>query len=265
MRERMPNAVSATVHIAWNAGCRKAIHMALVAALVALCVFSRGLAHAGTVYSWTKTMGGTLADCSESAAVDASGNVYLSGFFLGTADFDPGPGTDNHTSTGDYDIFLTKINADGTYGWTKTMGGTLADCSESAAVDASGNVYVTGNFQGTVDFDPGPDLDNHACNDRIDIFLTKINADGTYGGTQTMGGIDYDTGHSVAADGNGNVYVTGRFQSIVDFDSGPGTDNHTSIGSVDIFLTKFTMESASTAGGDTGGGCFIATVGSGVD
>ena len=109
MQERMLNAVSVTLHITWIVGCRAVKRMALVAALVALCVFSGGLAHAGTVYSWTKTMGGTGDDCGSSAAVDASGNVYVTGWFWDTADFDPGLGIDNHTSAGGSDIFLTKF------------------------------------------------------------------------------------------------------------------------------------------------------------
>jgi hypothetical protein len=148
------------------------------------------------------------------------------------------------------------------------MGGASDDSGDSAAVDGGGNVYVTGSFQGTVDFDPGPGTeDNHTSEGDLDIFLTKINADGTYGWTQTMGGASGDDGLSAAVDGGGNVYVTGSFQGTVDFDPGPGTeDNHISNGGADIFLTKFTMESDSTGGGDGGGGgCFIATVGSGVD
>jgi hypothetical protein len=147
MQKGMLNTVSVPEHISWIVGCRAAKRVALVAALVAFCVVSGGLAHAGAVYSWTKTMGGIDWDGGYSAAVDGSGNVYVAGSFQGTADFDPGPG-DNHTSAGDNDIFLTKINADGTYGWTKTMGGAGNDGGYSAAVDGSGNVYVTGYIGG---------------------------------------------------------------------------------------------------------------------
>ena len=118
-----------------------------------------------------------------------------------------------------------------------------------------------------MDFDPGPGTDNHTSAGSDDIFLTKINADGTYSWTKTMGGTSNDRGDSAAVDGSGNVYVTGSFEGIADFDPGPGTDNHTAAGGRAIFLTKFIMESPSPAGGDGdggGGGCFIATVGSGV-
>jgi len=258
MQERMLNAVSVTLHITWIVGCRAVKRMALVAALVALCVFSGGLAHAGTVYSWTKTMGGESGDYGRSAAVDGSGNVYVTGYFFGTADFDPGPDTDDHTSVGGNDIFLTKINPDGTYGWTKTMGGTNVVYGHSATVDGSGNVYVTGRFEGTADFDPGPDTDDHTSVDgSADIFLTKINPDGTYGWTKTMGGTSSDVGHSAAVDGSGNVYVAGYFEGTADFDPGPDTDDHTSVdGSADIFLTKINPDGTygwtKTMGGSMG-------------
>src|SRR4030065_627661 len=75
---------------------------------------------------WTETMGGaTYSSASgSSVAVDGSGNVYVTGMYCRTVDFDPGAGEDNHTSVGNNDIFLTRINADGSYAWTKTMDGT---------------------------------------------------------------------------------------------------------------------------------------------
>jgi hypothetical protein len=110
MQERMLNTVSVPLRSAWIVGCRAANRMALVAALVALCVFSGEFVHAGTVYSWTKTMGGIDQDRCYSATADGSGNVYVTGYFQSIADFDPGPGTeDNHTSNGGADIFLTKF------------------------------------------------------------------------------------------------------------------------------------------------------------
>ena len=59
---------------------------------------------------WAKRMGGTSGDYGLSIALDASGNVYTTGFFVGTVDFDPGAGTFNLTSAGDADIFIVKIN-----------------------------------------------------------------------------------------------------------------------------------------------------------
>src|SRR5687767_13565354 len=54
------------------------------------------------------------------SAADSSGNVYVTGQFQGTVDFDPTAGVDSHTGAGSNDVFLTKYNADGSYGWTKS-------------------------------------------------------------------------------------------------------------------------------------------------
>jgi len=107
--------------------------------------------------------------------VDGSDNVYITGYFRGTADFNPDIAvTDNHTSAGLDDIFLTKINFDGSYDLTKTMGGTDQDFCQSVVVDDSINVYLTGYFSGTVDFDPGAGTDNHTSPGFEDIYLTKF-------------------------------------------------------------------------------------------
>ena len=168
--------------------------LVLVVELAVLFVFYEQVAYANAVYKFTNTLGGTGADLGRSVAVDSSGNVYITGSFRSTnADFDSGAGTDNHSAMGQEDIFLTKINSDGTYGFTKTMGGTDADLGRSVAVDSSGNVYITGSFRSTnADFDPGAGTDNHSAMGREDIFLTKINFDGSYNLTTTIGGTDQD-------------------------------------------------------------------------
>ena len=137
-------------------------------------------------YGWAKTSGQSGMDLAE----DASGNFYLVGYFSGTADFDPAGTTDNKTSAGQCDICVTKINADGSYAWTKTYGGTEQDYGYSVAVDPAKNVYIAGNFQGTADFDPGAGISNISSAGDNDVFLTKINANGSNAWTKRIGGID---------------------------------------------------------------------------
>ncbi len=199
-------------------------------------------------YEWTKTAGGTLYDNANSNTVDASGNVYITGDFRGTVDFDPGALVDNHTSGGLQDIFLTRINADGTYEWTKTMGGGSADRALGVAVDTSGNIYLTGSFEtppgGNADFDPGPGTDNKVSGGGRDLFITKINAGGTYGWTKTVGGVNLESGNGIATDPSGNIYVTGEFGGIVDFNPDPGIRDEV-VGNTensDIFLTKINAD-----------------------
>ena len=104
--------------------------------------------------------GDTDQDLGYSVTVDSSGNIYTTGLFQGTVDFDPGAGTANLTSNGSQDVFVLKLDSSGNYVWAKNFGGTDNEKGWSVAVDSSGNVYTTGDFQGTDDFDPGAGTTN---------------------------------------------------------------------------------------------------------
>jgi hypothetical protein len=115
-------------------------------------------------------------------------------------------------------------------GWARTWGGSDSDEGYSVAIDGSGNVYVTGEFEDTVDFDPGAGVDSHASNGMWDVFLSKFDPNGNFVWARTWGGSGLDGGPSVAIDGSGNAYITGCFEGTVDFDPGAGTENHSSNG-----------------------------------
>ena len=187
---------------------------------------------------WARTWGGSSSDRGYGVATDDSGNVYVTGNFWSTVDFDP-DGGDPHTSNGDYDVFLSKFDSSGNFKWARTWGGTDWDKGFGVATDGSGNVYVTGYFKGTVDFDPGGG-DPHTSNGVDDVFLSKFDSSGNFEWARTWGGSSWDEGWGVAADGSGNVYVSGNFMGTVDFDPGGG-DPHTSNGSYDVFLSKFDL------------------------
>src|SRR5437762_1981038 len=121
-----------------------------------LALFCNRTTAQGVNFDWAKSIGGTAFDNGYAIAVDGTGNVYTTGSFFGTADFDPGVGVYTLTSAGDYEIFVTKFDALGAFVWAAKLGGPMGDDGRSISVDASGNVYITGSFQGTADFDPGP-------------------------------------------------------------------------------------------------------------
>ncbi|MCE2835377.1 MAG: SBBP repeat-containing protein, partial [Chitinophagaceae bacterium] len=192
-------------------------------------------------YVWAKSLGSTQMDGGYSLALDGSGNVIVTGVFSRTVDFDPGEGTSNLTAAGtsNEDIFVAKYDASGNYVWAIGMGGTNGDVGRSVAVDGSGNVLVTGYFQGTVDFDPGPGTSNLTSAGSSDIYLAKYDASGNYVWAKRMGSTSQDYVQSIAVDGSGNMLLTGSFQGTVDFDPGAGTSNLTSAGSSDIYLAKY--------------------------
>ena len=192
-------------------------------------------------FTWAKPMGGAGYDVGKSITTDASGNVYITGYFSDTVDFDPGAGTFNLSSAGSQDIFVLKLDAAGNFLWTKAMGGTGWDESNSIITDAFGNVYITGNFSGTVDFDPGAGTFNLSSAGSQDIFVLKLDAAGNFLWTKAMGGPDWDEGKSITTDASGNVYITGNFNGKVDFDPGAGTFSLTSAGGRDIFVLKLSI------------------------
>src|SRR5258706_3225361 len=187
---------------------------------------------------WAKSMGGTADDASNAIAVDASGNIYTTGYFEGTADFDPSAGIFNLTNVGGDDIFVSKLDSNGNFVWAKSMGGTSAEAGRGIGLDTNGNVYTTGFFQVISDFDPGVGTFNLTPAGSLDIFISKLDSNGNFVWAKSMGGTSLEIGLSIILDSSGNVYTTGFFNSTVDFDPGAGTYDLTSVGAGDIFISK---------------------------
>jgi hypothetical protein len=186
---------------------------------------------------WAKNMGGTGGDQGLSIAVDASGNVYTAGYFSGTAEFHFDFGTLNLVSAGGADIFVQKQSANGNLLWAESMGGTQGDYGYSISVDNMGNVYVTGYYSRTVDFNPGPGTFNLTSAGQADVFILKLDTDGNFIWAKSIGGTGIDWGYSIAVDASGNVYPTGYFEGTADLDPGPAAFNLTSAGT-DVFVLK---------------------------
>lgn len=188
---------------------------------------------------WVKRMGSTGWDFAESTAVDAFGNVYTTGAFNGTVDFDPGAGTFNLTSVGGMDIFISKLDSAGNFRWAKSIGGTSSDRGYSIATDSAGNVYTFGDFSLTADFDPGQGVFNLASAGTVNAFISKLDSAGNFVWAKQLGGPGSAYGRSIVLDEVGNVYTTGQFVATVDFDPGPAVFNlsHVGIGN-DIFISK---------------------------
>ncbi|MCD6066043.1 MAG: C-terminal target protein [Bacteroidetes bacterium] len=192
---------------------------------------------------WAKSVGSSAGtDIGLSVAVDVSGNVYTTGYFTGTVDFDPGAGSFPLTAGGNIDMYVSKLDASGNFVWAVAMGSTGYDQGNDIAVDASGNVYVSGYFQATVDFDPGAGSFPLSSAGGTDIMVVKLDAAGSFVWAKAMGGTGDDTGQSITLDASANVYSTGSFGATVDFDPGAGLANLTSAGNKDIFVSKLDFD-----------------------
>jgi len=170
--------------------------------------------------------------------VDSDGNVYSSGYFDGTRDFDPSSSTMNLVSNGANDSYVCKLDKDGILSWAKSFGGSQEDVGFSVTTDASGNVYSTGFFEGTVDFDPGSGTTNMTSPGQREAFISKLDLNGNLVWAKHVGGVNGISGKVIKVDLEGNICVTGGFTEKADFDPGIGTFELTSPTYSNPFLLK---------------------------
>lgn len=199
--------------------------------------FVSKLDHEGS-FVWARAFAGENLVIGSGLAIDGADNIYAIGSFWDTVDLDPGSGTFAVTSAGARDVFLSKLDTSGNLVWARTIGAAGNQASRGVTVDSLGNVYTTGSFYGTVDFDPGPAVSYLSSTGSTDAFVTKFDGTGRFIWARGFGGIDSDQGSAVAVDNSSNVYIAGRFRRTADFDPGPGTFNQTSAGSTDAFVLR---------------------------
>ncbi len=184
---------------------------------------------------WAVSAGGTDYEWEWDIALDTNGNIYVIGYFKGTAQF----GNTTLTSQGDSDVFVAKLNTDGDWLWAVSAGGTNEDCAVRIAVDTVQNVYISGYFWGTATFGYTT-LISHGY---ADVFAAKLNTDGDWlwavsaGGTGQPEGFN-DEAYGVAVDALGNAYITGYFWRTATF----GNTTLTSQGDGDVFVAKINTD-----------------------
>ena len=186
----------------------------------------------GSTPGFLVTFGGSQVETDiAGVAVDSSDNIYITGTSSGTNVFGA-----SVTSGTTEDIFVVKLNSSGVVQWVYTAGGTGRDRGRKIALDSSGNIYVVGYYQNTVDFGGG----NVTSNGSFDAFILKLNSSGTFQWVKSYGGsTGNDLGRDVVVDSNDNVIMLGTFRGTVNFDSGDGGGvvNYTS-NDYDVFLIK---------------------------
>lgn len=169
---------------------------------------------------------------------DLLGNVYTTGSFYGSVDLDPGASTYSLTSYGASDCFVLKLDPFGNFVWAVQIGGVGFDRSNDIAINALGEIHITGNFEDSVDFDPGIGVYSLLSHSEQNIFTLKLDSAGSMMWAISFEGGWYDAGYGIAVDDQNNVYTTGWFADTVDFDPGPATYNLVGPGWDEMFVCK---------------------------
>ena len=213
-------------------------------------------------FVWAKQLGGTTVysiSYGDAITVDASDNIYFSGrvspIITTTFDFDMGSGVYNLSPAGGSNNFIEKLDSSGNFVWVKTFdripnpnGFGPYEETRNIKVDALGNVYATGSFTGTTDFDPNSGVFNLTAT-HTDIFILKLNSLGGLVWAKALtntipgqcvycGGIN--VGYGIDIDSSGNVYTIGYFSDTIDADPGTGVQNLVTVSgeSNSIYVSK---------------------------
>jgi alpha-tubulin suppressor-like RCC1 family protein len=165
---------------------------------------------------WAQQFAENTTESGGANVVDAAGNIYVVGSTDGTLPGSP------EANAGDVDAFVAKFDPSGTQLWVHQLGSADADAAHGVALDASGNVYVTGSTYGTL---PGASETNPGSPFSNDMFLAKFDASGTALWVHQSGTTAPEFGQSVAVDSSGNAVVAGTDTFVVRFPTITCCDN----------------------------------------
>ncbi len=197
-------------------------------------------------FLWVKSVGRSNAGNSpiEDIAVDGNGNVYVTGAFdLSMIDFNPGGSGGMLTNNvGGPTIFIVKYDGSGNFLWAKGVEGNIYDIGKGIAIDGSNGVYITGEFEGLVNFNPGGIGGVVSSMGRRDIFLAKFDTIGNYLWAKAWGGSGNEGASGIAVADSDNVYIVGAFFSdSIDLNPGGrgGTLKKPVPGSMNTLVAKY--------------------------
>ena len=177
---------------------------------------------------WARDIGGTDADLCNNIAVDASGNIYIAGYFQSTTiTF----GMITLTNISGDDTYIAKYDSSGNAIWAKNFGSSSTGIYGICA-DANGNLYVAGALWGSITLG-GTTLTSIGA---ADVLIIKYDTSGNVVWAKSAGGVDIDRALSIGVDANGNSYITGIYTNAsITFGSTTLTNN----GNEDIFVAKY--------------------------
>ena len=204
-------------------------------------------------FSWARQISSTVHVRSKDLTLDNSGNIIVAGETNGSTDFDPGAGTQIANTSDDY-LFVARYNSSGNYSNSITMGVAGSDQRMlDLEVDAGGNIYIAGRFQGVVDFDPSTGTTALTAQGSDDYFIAKYNSSLQLQWAYRLGSIAAEGEYLKMEISGTQLIVTGSFQNSIDIDLKAGTNLLTSNGNYDVFLARYNLSADLQASASFGG------------
>ncbi|GGW59155.1 putative secreted protein (Por secretion system target) [Winogradskyella epiphytica] len=197
-------------------------------------------------FIWVKQMACTNPVYIQKIILNDLGEIYVAGLFRGTMTLETTTGTTDLVSSGNFDAFVLKLDANGDLIWGQKFGSHGRDEAIDLILEPNGNLLVVGGFLRTVDFDNSSNefqLTSFST-ENADIFLLKLSPDGDFIWVKQFGGTGEDYAESITVGQSGAIYMTGYYKrGEADFDPGPDTYILPNPGTFDkIFVVKLTAE-----------------------
>lgn len=191
---------------------------------------------------WQTYLGGSGDDGNAQILVQPDKSFYIAGEFANTADFDVRRDGGEYTSRGGSDIFLAHFAPNRDFQWVIGLGGSGNDTLAGIDKDGFGNIYVLGNYHGTVDFDPGEGVRELTSSGGADIFVGKYGAGGSLLQLQGINGPQDDRGRAIAITANNNVLIAGEYSSSLDLGSDLSLSTGKPEGSYHGFVAHYALD-----------------------
>ena len=182
---------------------------------------------------WVLSAGGASSEAVYSIAVDETGSTFITGFYSDDAAF----GSKEALGIGRLDLYVAKLDPHGQVEWLATGGGDDFDFGYDIALDAAGNVYVTG-YQYDFSWFGDHKMESLGFGD---VLVAKLSPKGHFLWATSARGSSHNVGYGIDVDDAGNVYVTGTFQGTTTFGE---ADTLTSAGQNDMFVAKLSTDGA---------------------
>ena len=182
-------------------------------------------------------------DAIEDIVVDSDGNIYCTGRFSGTMDFNPGDSVYELSSNGYGDIFIMKLSPMGDLLWAQNIGGIYDDIGNKLLISEDGNLFISGSYKGEVDFNPGTEQKIINSEGVKDVFLLNLNSEGIFQWAKSIGGGANDYIRKMIFDHNNNLLLGGGFRFETDLNPNPNEEFIADGGTWnDLFIVKLTRD-----------------------